>query len=113
MYKISFSLIFFLFIITSCEYENAGINAIERPVSYSGDIAPLLIRKCAVTGCHVAQATIGNFNVYPEIKLRIDNGKFQLMVFEHRLMPPATHPSLSELELTRMKKWIDGGALQN
>ena len=111
-FKISISLLFFLFIITSCEYDNAGINALERPVSYSGDIVPLVRKNCAISGCHTGSAQTGNFIEYSEIKSRIDNGKFQLMVFDYRLMPPSGYPDLSELEMAKLRKWIDDGAIE-
>ena len=110
-YKTSISLIIFIF--TSCEYENAGINSVDRPVSYSGDIIPFMKQNCALAGCHVTNSITGNFNDYSEIKLRIDNGKFQSMVFDTRLMPPSNYPPLSEIELTKLRKWISSGAKQN
>jgi hypothetical protein len=103
-------LIFILFIFSSCEYENSEVNALEKPVSYSEVISPLINKKCALAGCHIDHATIGDFKEYSEIKSRIVNGKFQLMVFEYKLMPPLTHRSLSDLELTKLKKWVEEGA---
>jgi hypothetical protein len=111
-FRISSPLILLLFIFTSCEYENAEENALEKPVSYSEEIVPLINKNCSLSGCHIEQAMFGNFNEYSEIKSRIDNGKFRLMVFEYKLMPPSTHRSLTELELTRLKKWVDEGGIK-
>jgi len=104
-------LIFFGF--TSCEYENAEINSGSVPVSYSGDIALIISRSCAVTDCHVVLSSIGNFNEYSELKSRIENGKFKTMVFEMKLMPPAGYPSLTESEIIKLKKWLEEGATMN
>ncbi len=80
---------------------------------YQKDIAPIMNRNCAVSGCHAEQALIGNFRDYQDLKLRIDNGKFELMVFQMRLMPPDGYKPLTENEKRKLRKWIDGGAMGN
>lgn len=81
--------------------------------TYSVDITSMVNSKCAVSGCHVSGFTFGNFTLYDELKKRVDNGKIQLLVFDNQLMPPATAQQLTEEERTKLKCWMDDGALNN
>src|SRR4051812_33270838 len=104
-------IILYLFIISavvSCEYKN--IEDIDDLISYSNDIAPIIKTNCSVTGCHVPGATTGDMNNYSVLKSNIDNGKFQLMVFELKLMPPVLSGSLMKEDITKLKTWVAQGA---
>jgi uncharacterized membrane protein len=100
-------------IVASCEYENAGIKPDGHVVSYSTDITPIIMSKCSFSGCHMEGATIGNFLDFTDLKARIDNGKFRMMVFDLRKMPPALVSPLTNDELSVLKRWIDQGAIKN
>src|SRR4051812_29372216 len=84
--------------ITACEYENAEINSEIKQQSFATDIAPILINKCAVSGCHDGSIIIGNFNSFAEIRSTIDNGKFKVMVFDLKIMPPINSVMLTSTE---------------
>lgn len=100
-------------LLTSCEYENIEINMNAQVVKYSTHISPIILRSCAVTGCHTQGAMIGDFAEYSNIKSRIDNGKFQIMVFDLELMPPSNYSSLTNEEYGKLKSWVEQGALNN
>lgn len=97
-------------IAVACERNNLeqSLADCEYEVSYIKSIAPLFELRCSNTNCHNSQSTIGNFRLYDEIKLRVNNGKIKHYVFDLGLMPP--DEPLSEMELNKIKCWIDQGA---
>ena len=105
-------LLLIMFAVSSCEYENLQLTSVNE-ISYIKDIKPILSTKCSVIGCHVPGSTIGDFFIYSEIKSRIDNGKFDLMVFNLKIMPPTSSAQLSQEEFTMLKTWVDEGARLN
>ena len=80
---------------------------------YSTTIKPLIISKCAISGCHITGFPFGNFTTYPDLKKMIDNGRIKTLVYENDLMPPANFPQLSNGELEALQRWIDNGAAEN
>jgi hypothetical protein len=96
-------------ILTSCEYENLELNN-KNKISYSKDILPIISLKCSITSCHVPGSPTGDFLVYDELKKRIENNKFQRMVFELKLMPPAMSRQLNEDEIEILRLWIEQGS---
>jgi len=87
----------------------AGVNS-----SYSQSIAPIIRSHCAISGCHNSDSTlIGNFNHYDDLKIRVDNGKFQYKVFDAKLMPPFSQPPLTAEEYNKLNCWFQAGAPQN
>jgi hypothetical protein len=102
--------VFILFLLFSCEYENAELNFERIVINYQSDVSPLISRRCSLSGCHINGAMTGDFSKYSELKMRIDNGKFQIMVFETKMMPPAANADLSEVELMLLRRWIEQGA---
>ncbi|MEO8067113.1 MAG: hypothetical protein ABI599_05425 [Flavobacteriales bacterium] len=82
-------------------------------VTYSGTVQSLIQTNCAVSGCHVpgGQGT-GNFQVFAELKARVDNGTFRTLVLVNRTMPP-NNVQLSACELEQLTIWVNAGALEN
>ncbi len=103
------------FIISSCTYDKAEISPCENAdAKYGQDIAPLVATRCALSGCHNGDSiSVGNFNNYAEIKLRVDNGQFKSTVIDSRSMPPVNKPALSGDEFNKLKCWFDAGAPNN
>ena len=89
------------------------VAAVDTSVYYSGDIAPLLRTHCAVPGCHQQGFPFGNYERYEEVKRRVDNGKFQRLVIDLRLMPPSGRPPLTEDQVQMLTKWLRDGAPEN
>ena len=58
-------------------------------------------------------ATTGDFTNYFQLKAIINSGKFQLMVFQNKLMPPLSYSKLTTEEIALLKKWVDAGAIEN
>ncbi|MBL7934158.1 MAG: hypothetical protein JNL60_19800 [Bacteroidia bacterium] len=81
--------------------------------SYTKHIKPLVTEKCATTGCHIANFPFGDFTQYSDLKAKVTNGKLNLLVFDKKLMPPATYPQLTTDQYQLLKTWVDNGAIEN
>ena len=85
-----------------------------QSVSYKDQLIPLFNTKCALSGCHNGDSTsVGNFNEYAEIKMRVDNGQFKIKMFDSKSMPPISQPPLTSEEYNKLKCWFDAGAPNN
>ena len=103
-------------LLSSCTYRKVeSANPCENVNSkYAQGIAPLIQTRCAIAACHNGDGnSVGNFNNYAEIKLRVDNGQFKLRVIDARAMPPVTQPSLTSEEFIKLKCWFDAGGPNN
>ncbi len=81
-------------------------------VTYTNDVIAIINNSCATTGCHLSGGTgPGNFTEYDQLKLVVDNGKFENRVLIQKTMPPST--PLSDCDLQILQTWLDEGALQN
>ena len=96
------------FLICGCEYENADM--IIHNNSWSNDISRIIEANCSYAGCHSSGAVIGDYNIYSELKEKIDNGTFQLVVFDLRIMPPLYKGRLSDADLLSLRNWVADGA---
>lgn len=81
-------------------------------VTFTNEIGMIFVAKCST--CHTQSPFSGNLNVnsYAEVKERVDNGKFQALVFDSMpfSMPPAG--KLPDTTLARIQLWIDAGACE-
>ncbi len=110
-----FSIFIVIILFSGCTYDNLELNPCERiAVKYSESIVPLIQSRCALSGCHNGDSTsVGNFNLYDEVKTRVANGQFELKVFESKSMPPTTLPPLTIKQFNLLKCWVDAGAPNN
>ena len=111
--------LFVLYILTlyfsACTHKKIELNPCENVnIKYAQSIAPLIQTHCALPGCHNGDSTsVGNFNEYNEIKIRVENGQFKIKLFDTKSMPPITQPALSSEDFNKLKCWFDAGALNN
>jgi|GEM_PF-1375950 len=117
--------------ISACAYENEeeffpppsqdefilppGPMGPGQMVSYMRDIKPIISRACT-PNCHNGGSFgPGNFNNYTDLKLRIDNGKFDERVLDPstRTMPRGNVDGISPMERALMRSWIADGAKNN
>lgn len=109
--------LFATFLLAGCYYDKEevlypGSFCDTANVTYSGTAKGIIETNCAVGGCHVAGGTgPGNFTIYSDVKQRVDNGTFRILVLENRTMPPSFSLSLCELE--QLSIWLDAGAPEN
>ncbi|MBK6774974.1 MAG: hypothetical protein IPG74_03685 [Flavobacteriales bacterium] len=106
-----------MLLLAGCYYDKAevlypGSFCDTANVTYSGTAKSILETNCAISGCHVSGGTgPGNFTSYADVKQRVDNGTFRILVLENRTMPPSF--SLSSCELEQLSIWLDAGAPEN
>jgi hypothetical protein len=105
-------LVIILLSVLSCEYDNADSTYWDSlgEIKFSEEVSPLITTHCNITGCHINGSPTGDFSDYNQLKQRVDNGKFQKMVFDLKLMPPASSPQLNETEYRTLERWLAGGA---
>jgi hypothetical protein len=100
-------------LISSCTYKKAELNLCDG-VKYSVNIVPLVQTHCALAGCHNGDSmSVGDFNNYTDIKMRVDNGQFKIKVIDTQSMPPPSRPSLTSNEFNLLKCWFEAGAPEN
>jgi len=111
--RIVASFLIFL-LISSCTKDVGKLPFCESNSSkFNSDIKPILITKCAISGCHEPGFVLGNFNNYSDVKLKVDKGSFYNFIYVNKLMPPSGREPLSETELKKIKCWLDDGAPEN
>jgi hypothetical protein len=99
---------------TSCTFEKGEAPSLGCSImSYTTDIQPIIMAKCATAGCHIAGASQGDFTVFTEFKAKADGGLVKNRVFVTKDMPPAGSPPLTEDELRKLNCWLEQGAQNN
>jgi hypothetical protein len=88
---------------------------------FTRDILPVILSRCATTGCHDAASNgeIGSFTTYANIKSAVSpgnpaNSRLYNVINNgsgESKMPPASSPQLSVAEIDSIGKWIGYGAL--
>jgi len=77
---------------------------------FTADVQPIILGKCAISGCHDASASGGViFQSYTQISAKKDRINARAIV--EKTMPASG--SLSAAEMTKIKCWIDSGAPNN
>ena len=81
---------------------------------YASVISPTIMQtNCGIAGCHDAAGNApGNFNIYTDIKIVVDNGKLKDRVFTKKDMPPLPK-TLPDSLLKKLDCWIQKGAQNN
>jgi hypothetical protein len=98
---------------SSCLFEKSDAPSIDpcSSITYSKNVVPIINTHCAINACHVAGFAQGDFTSYDILFSKVENGSFQLRVFELRIMPP--NDSLNDEELATLQCWINNGALND
>ena len=82
-------------------------------VTWTSKIQTIFLTNCTFSGCHDGSGAVGNFNNYNDVKLRVDNGKFKLRVFDLKGQPgsmPLYPGKLSACEYKKLEVWVNTGA---
>lgn len=115
--KIS-TVIFCVVFFVGCYYDNEedlypfADNCNTTDVKFRRDIQPIISKSCATSGCHVPGGTgVGNFQVFGELKSKVDDNSFNNRVFVQRNMPP--DEMLSSCEIQKLQAWVEQGAPNN
>ena len=102
-----------LLLANSCKKSKQETTVLSCNPKYSVDIQPIITSKCALSGCHNAGSSMGDYTKFEVVKVRADSGRINHYVFDLRIMPPANKDSLTTTEKNNLKCWLDNGALQN
>lgn len=107
--------------ITACTKDNispttpTNADCSSLMASYANDIQPIMNSSCAISGCHVAGFSNGDFTNYSGLKTKVDNGTVKNRTIVQMNMPPAnsTGPTLTTAQLDLLNCWIEAGAPEN
>jgi len=120
-WKYGLSLLIFLGII-ACTKDNTTaptlttVDCSNITASYANDIQPIMNSSCAISGCHVAGFSSGDFSNYVGLKEKIEDGTIKNRTIVQMNMPPAnsTGPTnLTSTQLNLLTCWIEAGAPEN
>ena len=98
---------------SSCTFEKAEPMSTEclAPISYSTDIDTIISVKCG--GCHGPGSSDGDLTDYAVLKSKVESGVFNVRVLGVSKDMPQGGPALPEDELSKLKCWVEQGALNN
>jgi hypothetical protein len=86
-------------------------------VTYSASIAPIMLKNCATSGCHVGAtpADGSDLTTYGAISDYISNNRFYSSIIQdgNASNMPKGGTKLSDCDIRIIKKWMDNGALNN
>ncbi len=108
-------------LLTVCQDDPGQGNGYFNPLAcFSRDIQPVLVSRCATTGCHDAITHEEGFvfSVYSTTMSAVTPGNpdesklYQVIKFEsgEEKMPPAGNPQLTTAEIDSIQAWISYGA---
>lgn len=85
----------------------------DPAVSYSSDIDPIIMAKCAISGCHNGDnGDNKNWTDFSLFQSKSDLVRFRVT---NRIMPPPNSPAgpLNQEEINAIACWADQGAQNN
>ena len=104
----------------ACTYDVVEVNPcdnqpVNRAISYSTDIAPILTTTCALPSCHVTGFSRGDFTTYADFKKKADSGILDYKITSGEMPRFNTQgpKSLTACQLETIKTWIRQGAPNN
>lgn len=104
-------------VMSSCSDENNMMGDMEPEEctdnpTFTADVEMIINSNCAYSGCHVAGTGLPVLTSYDDVKVQIENGRFEDRVLVRQNMPPsnASGPTeLSEADLHILSCWIEQG----
>ena len=87
-------------------------NECSEQISYSSDVAPIVNRACALSGCHVDGFASGDFTTFSAFQSRASRVVGRITT---GTMPPSNSPgpSLTDAQIETIECWVDQGAMDN
>ncbi len=109
-------LLVFLYISTSCAYDNAEELYGEKEcppggTSFSNTILPIIHGNCAVTGCHVNGQQLPTLETYAQISSNAE--KIKMRTSNGTMPPSISGTNLSQEQIDAIACWVDAGAPDN
>lgn len=115
--------IFALVAMGSCDFDKTESPDTELDcnnlfnVSFADDVLPILMLKCATSGCHDAASSQSgyDFENYTGTKKSVDSNRL-IGVINHDVgflaMPPYS-PKMEACDIGKIETWVNEGALDN
>jgi len=104
----------------ACTYDVVEVNPcdnlpVNRSISYTTDILPIVTTTCALPACHVTGFSRGDFTGYADLKKKADSGILEYKITSGEMPPPYTKgpKSLTPCQSELIRKWINQGAINN
>ena len=72
---------------------------------------PMLQTYCAISGCHDGTGSLGNYNLYADVKVVADNGQLRNRAITLKNMPPSG--PLPNSSIQKLNCWLNKGAKNN
>ena len=86
-------------------------------VKYSTDIQPIMTQSCNYAGCHNAATKAGGYDLetFSSLKGASQSGIIMAVITHAAGVSPMPKnaPALSDCDISKINRWIAGGALQN
>ena len=105
--KISVMLICILF---GYSCKNVSPLCEDTEFTYNNDVKTIVDASCNTIGCHIQNATIGDFTTYEEMSKIFDNGKFKNHVFTLGDMPKGNILNFEDKAV--LQCWMENGFLE-
>lgn len=107
-------------LLVSCENKIGKLEPKAPPVAanacdsvkFSTYIHPVIIAKCAQSGCHNSGSPNGDYTTYAGISAKVSNGSFKNRVISGGSPMPASG-RLAQAKLDSIQCWLDKGAPNN
>lgn len=105
-----------ILLVNGCYYDNEeelypNSFCDTTDVTYSTNIEPIVMRNCAVPGCHVQGGDgNGDFTQFPQVLEKVEDGSF-LSTIKNGVMPP--DDPLKACQVRQIELWIASGAPNN
>ena len=119
--KVYLSLIVALVLFVSCtkdKFEGAVINVEfcdSLAPTYDSHVKAIIDASCAVSGCHTANFSSGDFTSFGTLETYINDGKLENRVVTVKDMPPSWSQidTLTTKEFEIINCWFNNGSPQN
>lgn len=97
------------------DYETCASEQLDRAVSYSLDVAPIIRSSCALPSCHVNGFENGDFTNFSQLREKAENGLLEMVIITNQMPPDFTEgpKPLTHCEKKIIVKWIDEGGPNN
>ena len=80
-------------------------------VTYTTHVGLIINNGCAVSACHDAGSSFGDFTTHAGVKSKVDDGSFNTRVLVNQTMPPSG--PLDKDKRDQLQCWLDDGAPDN
>lgn len=100
-----------LLVVAGCSNDSFTPECDGGTPTYDGEMKTLIDQNCAISGCHGAGSSRGDYTSFAGLLPDLNNGKFTREVLTDQSMPRGG--SLTQVELNSVQCWADNGFAEN